>query len=131
MIYDLRCVFEYVSKPVWRSQWNRTGDIASDAAYMQTKTGLLFAVIEGKNIITREIVRLAEYPGGDFCNFQWVAASFVPLNGTSGKLNSRLLGLAMITRNNIITVFKDGTIKIDPRDGNKDDKFMHYAREKL
>jgi hypothetical protein len=129
MLYNLRCVFEYAKDiPTWKSQWNRSGDNATDSAFMQTKNGLLYAVIEGKNIITKEIVRIVEYPGYDFCNFQWVAASFVPVNSPKGQLQSKLIGLALVTRDNVVTVFRDGSVKIDQRNAQIEDKHMHYAR---
>lgn len=127
--YELRCKFEYLDKKEWCSQWNKTGESKEDAAYMQTKNNLLYAVIEGKDILTRKTVRLVEHPGIDFCNFQWVAVAAVPINGT-GKLNSRNIGLTMVTRDKNIIVLCDGSIYIENRD-NKEDNLMHYGRKEF
>lgn len=128
--YELRCCFEYVNKKTWRSMWNRTEDTPIDSAYRQSKEGLLFAVIEGKDIVTRETIRLLECSGQDFCNFQWVAITSMPINGHKGiaKINGKNIGLIMVTRYENITVLNDGTIYIDKRN-NYEDKLMHYGKE--
>jgi len=125
--YDLRCSFEFIGKPSWRSMWNRSGKAASDQAWCQNKTGLVYAVIEGKDIVTRETIRLVECSGDKFANFEWLAQATIPMGAIHGAITvpGINIGLVLVTSNERITVTQDGNISVEAR--SEEDKRFHYA----
>lgn len=86
-------------------------------ACFQQKEGLVSAKIEAKNIDTRETKILAESPGQDFVNFQWIAIAKV---GSNEK--SDIVGMKLVSRNLETEVFKDGTVR-----QNKKESKVNFA----
>jgi hypothetical protein len=124
--YDLRCCFEYIGKPTWRSQWNRSGHLPCDQAWCQNKNGLAFAVIEGKDVQTREVIRLVECSGDTFNNFEWLAHVSIPL-GVKGEVTPpvRNVGLVLVTSENRIIITVDGVMQMEQR--TTEDKAHNFA----
>ena len=108
--YKLRWRFDYINRPPKYGIWSMATGKPSDSAYSQPKDGLLTASIEGKDVHTKEIKRLADCPGQDFRMFQWVATASMP--AVSGLVSytprSTLVGLKLITRNEVIEVLNTG-----------------------
>jgi hypothetical protein len=125
-VYDLRWRFEYSDeKPAKYGAWSRSGNTSELHAWCQNKTNLLFAIVEGKHIETKQTMVLAECSGQDFCNFEWKAVAIMPgIKGTT-PLHSTLVGLTIVSRDFITTVMIDGRIGTMPR--ALEDKNFHYA----
>jgi hypothetical protein len=127
-MYLLRCCLEYSdNKKTWRSMWNMTQENATDAAWRQSKDNLLFALIEAKNIVTRDISVVAVCNGDDFCNFQWIAT--VACNSTGGfnsvTTRGTNIGLKIISRNDEIIVYCDKKIQLRKR--TEEEKKINFA----
>jgi hypothetical protein len=109
----LRARFDYANGKTWRGLWNRSGEQITDQAWAQNKEGILRAGIEIKDCCTKEVLRAAEIPGQDFRNFQWLALA--PYQFTNGvPIQGENVGLQMLTRSEKVTVFIDGSIKVEP-----------------
>ena len=127
--FDLRWRFEFNNGRAPKyGMWSNPGpteDLATKA-WCVNKEGLARAIIEGKNIVTRECSVLYEVPGWDYCNFGWVAAAICPtfIKGEIKPL-TQLVGLCLTTRNHIITVFEDGSFQKKERP--PEDQAFHYA----
>lgn len=127
----LRWKFDYSdTKPSRKGMWDKSGDNPIDQAWSQSKENLLYARIEGKNIITRETKVLAEVPGYDFCNFEWfaTAASSQAIAALkAGQLKTQIqgtnIGLIIVTRNKRIYVMCNGIINEEIRQ----DKNFNFA----
>lgn len=90
---------------------------------MQSKENLSRAAIEGKCCRTFQIVTLAECPGVDFCNFEWMAE----FRARMGDVNAgycRNVGLTLVDRDNRTKVGFNGEIKTEIR--SEQDKNFHY-----
>lgn len=122
MLYLLRWHFDYVGNLPKYGQWSRAASRQEDMAYCQNKEGLVRASVEGKNVVTREVVTLAECDGHDFVNFQWMAEFRAKSDG-SGTYHH--VGLKLVTRENWVEVYTRGQVKIVPR--TEEDKKFHYA----
>lgn len=124
--YSLRFAFDYHDgRKAWRSQWNKTGPNATDSAWAQTKTNLRRASIEGKNLLTREIITIVECDGHDFVNFEWLAVVAVPFGTKHMTVEGTNVGAVLVTRDNRTTVLGDGTAQIQKR--SEEDKKFHLA----
>jgi hypothetical protein len=133
----LRWRFDYHDDKAPRcGMWNRAGDNPVDQAWSQSKDNLLLASIEAKDIQTKKITTIAECAGQDFCNFEWCAVSFAGAgfnkdvmkvfnNGLS--LQSMIVGLTIVSRNNRCTVYLDGSTQVKERD-DKDFNFASYGK---
>lgn len=119
-LYKLRWRFDYANRPSKCGQWSKPATRDEDMAARQLKDGLIRASIEGQDISTQEIFTLAECDGHDFCNFQWISAQYGMSPG-----HAKIVGLAIMTRNQVAQVFVDGSSKILERPEN--DKNYHYA----
>lgn len=133
MKYLLRWRFHWFDRPSKFGMWSHPGeqkDLATKAWY-HNKEGLILAVIEGKDVVTREVKVLVECPGQDYRNFQWVAlASVVPgalAGGGSVTPLTRIGGLKVQTRNEEITVMDDGSITTVPFTA-EDQHFATYGK---
>ena len=125
--YFLRCHFDFLNKPSWSSMWNDSGPNNCDKACFQNKDGLIRAAIEAKDIVTRQIVILAECDGTDFCNFQWeaIALGGSIFNSKAHSAYGHNIGLSMITRKEKVKVFMNGDVKIEIR--NEKDKLINFV----
>lgn len=104
--YLLRwCYHFHGNKPSKRGQWLNGGE--GEAASV-SRENLRCAVVEAKDIITREVFPLYECDGQDFVLFQWKAALAVQTGVT------RLDGLRMICRDQYVEVFVTGEVNIHP-----------------
>jgi len=124
--YLLRCCFDYVSRPTWKSQWNNTDGGECNKAWFNNKSGVVNAYVEGKDVITKEIIRMIEVTGDKFCNFEWVALTVAPLQG-SITIAGENVGLTIVTPDHRVTVFCDGALDIKDRD-DKDFNFATYGK---
>lgn len=107
--YLLRWCFEYANKPKKYGLWSNPGEHQTEQAWCQNKEGLLEAVIEGKNFITREIIPLASINGQDFVNFQWIASATQRGLKVSGRpLPKSIVGLMIVGREDKIKIYNNG-----------------------
>lgn len=121
-LWLLRWRYEYHNRPTKYGQWNRHGDRPEDQAWAQTKEGLAYACIEGKNFKTRELKIFARCAADNFINFQWIAAVSTPLRiHGSVKRPGRILGLMLVSRDEYLSVFNHGGMetKVNETDYNK------------
>lgn len=119
----LRWRFDWIDGRIKYGAWDSHGTDPSLHAWRQNKDGLLCAAIEIKGNVNLVVRRKVECPGQDFCNFQWIAQAFD--RGGGGKLPSQNIGLALVSRNLITTVFKNGEVTQIAR--SEEDKNFHYA----
>lgn len=105
--------------------WCSSGNTNEDKACFVNKEGLIRASIEGKNVKNRSLKSFCEIDGPNFCNFEWVGATAIP--GVSGgfKVQSKIIGLTLVSRDFRTTVYIDGRIEVKPR--TEQDKKFHYA----
>jgi hypothetical protein len=123
----LRWRFEYSDgKPPKYGQWDRHGDFASDQAWSQDKTNLLYACIEAKGSTSREVKVIHRCPGADFVNFNWIATASAPLN-LKGSITPipRIVGLMLIDRKQKHQFFSSGAT--DTFDHGKDYGVEHLT----
>lgn len=105
----LRWRFEYLHGVIKYGQWDRHGDFEQDQAWRQSKTDLLYACIEGKEVHTKELKILHRCLGRDFVNFNWIATASVPaMMKGSVTPTPRIVGLMLVDRNDNHQVFKHG-----------------------
>ncbi len=116
--YLLRWRFDYKDdKPTKRGMFNNSGpqnDLETKA--WNKNTNVKFAIIEGKDIQTREIIVLAECLGEDFVNFEWIAAVDAFKKGVSAMI----CGLQIRTRDHVLKVFDTGETHLMARPKNDD-----------
>ena len=123
----LRWKFIYSDGSVKAGLWNNPGpkEDMPTKAWCNNKSNLKFAMIEAKNNDTRKTETVVECSGQDFQNFQWLAlASVNPFSVKSPTTpRTRIGGLKMITRDEEITVFDDGTGNKEPNTKQN----LHFA----
>lgn len=121
-VYLLRWGFEYQNRPSKMGLWSRSTRNPSDMASFQPTDGLVTAFIEIKDQVSRQIRRVAEVPGPDYCLFKWVAE----LQGALTPAGvHKLVGLTLVSRTHEATVFaKDGSLFLKTR--TEEDKNFHY-----
>ena len=127
--YVLRWAFEYADGKRRAGIWGQSTDNPGDSAWAQPKIGLIRAIIEGKNQITKNIVRFAECSGEDYRVFQWVAVAAMPGFGFRGSVNlpSRLVGLKLLARDQMYEVHGNGKVVITPiTDRQREIQFASY-----
>lgn len=114
--YILRWVFEYQDGRRKAGMWGQATRNPVDSAWAQSTKGLARAVIEGKHVTSRKLVRLAECSGQDYRTFQWVATAAMPGMGFKGAvtLRSRLVGLKLLARDKVFEVNGKGDVNITP-----------------
>jgi hypothetical protein len=110
-MYMLRWRFEYKNRPAKYGIWGTATGNPVDSAYCQPTDGLVMAMIEGKNITTREIHQLAGCEGSVFRGFQWVAEASLAMAVGAGAHTprTRLSGLKLLTASHVVTVMADGS----------------------
>lgn len=84
------------------------------------------ASIEGKNLVTKQTVTLAECDGHDYRNFQWLAISKVN-PAFSGAVTPQVhnIGMKLLTTDQEIMVLNDGHIQKRPL--TEDEKKINFA----
>jgi hypothetical protein len=116
--YLLRWRYEWADRPTKFGMWSNQGsqDDLSTKAWCHNHEGLVSAIIEAKNIETREVKPVVRVPGQDFRNFQWLAVASVPMSVAGGKLQpmSQVVGLKIQTRDEEVSVYDDGTLHRAP-----------------
>jgi len=124
-IRGVRWRFEYTDKPPKIGIWNYTGDAPELQAWRQSKSNLLFAVIEAKDQ-NQVIHRIFECPGADFCNFQTEMEARFSMNGGTGQ--HRMVGLTLVSRTERATIFLNGEIEIAKRASDDFDNHYKYGK---
>ena len=114
-LWLLRWRFEYLDGRVKCGQWNRHGDTASDQAWSQTKTGLAYSCIEGKEFHRRESKIFVRCPADKFINFQWIAAVVSPM-AVKGSIKKEgdMLGLRLLSLDTVSDVYIHGGVESKP-----------------
>lgn len=134
-MFLLRWRYEWPDRPAKFGMWNQPGDLPVNQAWAQNKDGLAYAVIESKNIKTREIADVVRCPGHDFLNFQWIAAASVSgaglVRGGFGSVvpRTKLVGIKMITRDESLAVYVSGQIVRAPlKPGEASTNFATFGK---
>jgi len=117
--YRLRWRFDFNGRASRWGQWSRPATRLEDMAAFRNAEGLIRAAIEAQSVETDDIHTVVECDGHDFCNFQWISAAF----GLAAPY-ARIVGIALITRDEQCRVFVDGSTKIENR--TEADKKYHY-----
>jgi hypothetical protein len=129
--YLLRWRFEWPDRPAKFGMWSHAGrqDDLATKAWCHNKEGLLWAVVEAKDYITREIKTIVRCPGQDFRNFQWITLAIAPAIGLKGSVRPMTMigGITINTRNEDIDVFDSGTLKRRPST-NQNVNFATYGK---
>lgn len=117
--FMLRWRFDYSDgKPTAFGAWN---DTSEGKAALTNKTGLCRAAVEGFDPnACGGIVTLAECDGWDFINFAWVC-----LFDLLGSAANRIVGLSLVTREEVREVLLDG--RVSRRIRTEDEKKIHLA----
>lgn len=124
MTYRLRWRFEYSDgKPDKAGPWSRASVKPAEMAAFQSKEALKWAVIEGEDLRSWDVKRLAEVPGEDFRNFEWVAGASYGVE--SGEVRHELLGLKIRAREKTVQVLSSGSVTESPV--TEEDKKIHLA----
>jgi hypothetical protein len=108
--YLLRWRFVYSDgKPDKAGLWCDSGGIETMAAYT-TKEGLGHAIIEGKDLVTRNTKKLVSIPGHAFRNFEFLGAVKAPMGNLKKPVTiaPMILGARLISGENRYTVFISG-----------------------
>jgi len=117
--YLVRWRFDYLDgKPTKFGSWSRPAadnDPSNQAWRHNTKVSR--AIVEGKDIRTREVSVLADCRGEDFVNFQWNAVARMNPLAIRGEVVpfTQLAGLKIVTRYTTIDVFETGEVFTSPR----------------
>lgn len=123
-MYLLRWRFDFGNgKPSRMGMWSRPATRREDQAVYVNKTGLVRAAIEAKNIISREVITVAECDGHDFITFQWLSSA--RFSGIGYQLLSQnVFGLRLVSRDDFTDAHTDGTLRVTPRP--EDQKNFNY-----
>lgn len=119
--YRLRWRFDYLDKTAKWGMWGHPGPKGDNhtKAWCHNRGKVVRACIEGKDIVTQQIVVLAECDGHDFVNFEWAAAASLPGIIAPGfgslKPRSRVVGLTLVTREWRIEIIDTGEFERKPR----------------
>ena len=123
-MFLLRWRFDYFDGKASRwGMWSRPATRREDMAAYVSKVNLHRAVIEAKNIETREVFTVAECAGADFQNFQWLSSA--RFSGVGNQLISQsVYGLRLISRNQFIEATVTGGLNIIDR--TEEEKNFNY-----
>lgn len=111
--FNLRWRFVYKDKPDRFGVWDYAGECPTTRASCQSTQGLARAIVEGKNILTRETVVLADISGQDFMLFQWIKVDHFSGGGLTPSAQY-MVGMKVVTRYGNIIVNNDGTLNRTP-----------------
>ena len=121
----LRWKFTFSDHKIDRiGMWDKPGILQTDQAWCQNKDKLNLAIIEAKKICSPEIKPILMCEGWNFVNFEWVYGCMVNLQNISQQ-STTIIGLAITTRKEKITVGSDGKITRRPR--TTDEKNQHLV----
>lgn len=128
--HELRWRFDFAGRPSKYGKWSNPGKSDEVKACFQNKEGLVRASIEGQHVETQQISTLAECDGWDFVNFQWMAVAMTPASITGvAKPVHALVGLKILTRENELCVFANGTVEKTVRpEAEKQLQFATFGR---
>lgn len=115
--FDLRWKFIYINKPAKFGQWCRPAYMAGEKASEQSRHGLACAMIEAKDLRTRQISILAECAAANYLEHRWIAALPVPALGLKGRTvkgEGGIQGMSLITLDEKIHIYVDGKIVREP-----------------
>jgi hypothetical protein len=104
----LRWRLEYRDRPPKYSIWNMSGIAQSDQAWCQTRNGLSRAIIEAKDLVTREIKVIVDCPADIFRLFQWIAIQKLDFKST--RKDARNVGIALVTNDLRIEAYEWGQV---------------------
>lgn len=112
--YRLRWRFDFLNSPSKIGCWNGSSPHFSDSATSVKKEGLVRACIEGEHLQQYATKVLFEMPGHEYKTSQWIrrcnaAPVLSPKVNGEIKLQSELMGLALISDTHKYTVYVDGT----------------------
>jgi hypothetical protein len=105
----LRWYFEYFDRPDYFGVWSM--DDPARPAWSHCYEGIARAMIQGKDL-EGKISVLAEVPGQDFQNFQWIAIAKASAQHIKRgwKLPAQIVGLQIQHRAGQIQCYIDGSI---------------------
>lgn len=116
--YEIRWRLEYLNKRVSYGMWTNPADEkdVSNQASAQDRTGLIYACIEVKNFSNRRSKVIVRCPMADYIQHRWIAFSPSPTISLEGAvvLPKVIQGMTLVTRDEKVHVFVDGTIKREP-----------------
>ena len=120
--WKYRWAFEYSTGVRRYGGWNADYEDVHLKASTQNLNGLRRAFIEAMD--NHRVVHVAvECPGTDFCMFQWVHEGML---SKFGALQSRIIGLTLVTRSEKVTMLGDGTAEVSARPlGEQDNQFRY------
>lgn len=121
--WKYRWVLEYTSGVVKRGGWNGDHDDKFLKASEQSTTGLLRAFIEAMDS-NRAYYKAVECPGPDFCMFQWIHEGKI---SRFGAVNSRIIGMALVTRSEKVTMLESGVAEVEARPQDEQHSSFHYG----
>lgn len=110
---DVRWRLEYSNKPAKFGMWNNPGVDTYSYASFQDRDGLVYACIEVKDIVTRQLKVLARCSAADYEQHRWIAAAPMPLKSSGLKVEGGVQGMTLVTRDQKLHVYKDGLVKIE------------------
>ena len=95
--------------------YNGASDRQEDSAWAVSKEDMTYAIIEGENYLTQELVRLLECEASQYASMQWEAYSKSPSLGLKPEhgafqLRPNIAGLSILTRTQTVTCWVDGTM---------------------
>lgn len=123
----LRWRFEYEDRNPKFGMWHDSGRTIETQAWPQTRTGLRRAMIEAKNITTRETKVIVDCPSQDFRLFQWIGMQ--RLNPKTTGLVQKNIGLCIVTNDARIEAYDWGEVRTRPLvNGEKNINFRTDGR---
>lgn len=118
--FRLRWRFEFSQgKKAAVGGWDCASDLPQDSAWSVNKEHLAYVIIEGESRHTFELRRLLVCEAAEFASMQWEAYSKSPSLGLKAshgkfKLQPIISGLSLLTREEKITCWVNGTISREP-----------------
>lgn len=118
--FRLRWRFEFSNgKNAAVGVYDSASDLPQDSAWSINKEHLANVIIEGENRITFELRRLLVCEAAAYVSMQWEAYSKSPSLGLKAehgqfKLRAIIAGLSILTREEKITCWVNGTISRQP-----------------
>jgi hypothetical protein len=119
-----RWVFEFANGTKKTGGWYPASRI-EDMASSVNKSGLLYACVEGKHWTTREPKEFVRVPGADFLNFEHLA---VLIMQAGGRTINHVYGMRVQTRQDVISCFENGSIKVERRELGPDFIYPEWTR---
>lgn len=117
--YRIRPALEFLKGRRWYGMWDNPAEVddPKNLISAQDRAGLLFACIDVKNWVTKEVKTVVRCARADYVQHRWVFCAPSPCLGLRGgvKLQRKIVqGLTIVTRDEKVTIFVDGSIKREP-----------------